>query len=88
LTPALPVDSLAAAAGVATGSLHRHFTGKADFFAALIRAELQRTAQRFTRIAAGDVDAATRALTAYVSSNHVEHPESGCPLPSLTAEVA
>ena len=82
------MDSLAAAAGVTTGSLYKHFEGKSDLFAALIRAELQRTAKRFSAIAPGDLMAATKALAAYLSLNHVKHPEAGCALPSLTPEVA
>lgn len=82
------MDSLAAAAGVTTGSLYKHFEGKSDLFAALIRAELQRTAKRFSAIAPGDFEAATKALAAYLSLNHVKHPEAGCALPSLTPEVA
>ena len=82
------MDSLAAAAGVTTGSLYKHFEGKSDLFAALIRAELQRTAKRFSAIAPGDLEAATKALAAYLSLNHVKHPETGCALPSLTPEVA
>lgn len=82
------MDALAAAAGVTTGSLYKHFEGKSDLFAALIRAELQRTARRFSAIAPGDVEAATKALAAYLSLNHVKHPEAGCVLPSLTPEVA
>jgi TetR/AcrR family transcriptional regulator, transcriptional repressor for nem operon len=82
------MDSLAAAAGVTTGSLYKHFEGKSDLFAALIRAELQRTAKRFSAIEPGDLEAATKALAAYLSLNHVKHPEAGCALPSLTPEVA
>ena len=82
------MDALAAAAGVTTGSLYKHFEGKSDLFAALIRAELQRTAKRFSAIAPGDLEAATKALAAYLSLNHVKHPEAGCALPSLTPEVA
>jgi AcrR family transcriptional regulator len=82
------MDSLAAAAGVTTGSLYKHFEGKSDLFAALIRTELQRTAKRFSAIAPGDLEAATNALAAYLSLNHVKHPEAGCALPSLTPEVA
>ncbi len=82
------MDALAAAAGVTTGSLYKHFEGKSDLFAALMRSELQRTAKRFSAIAPGDVEAATKALAAYLSLNHVKHPEAGCVLPSLTPEVA
>jgi TetR/AcrR family transcriptional repressor of nem operon len=82
------VDALAAAAGVTTGSLYKHFEGKSDLFVALIRSELQRTAQRFSAIAPGDLEAATKSLAAYLSLHHVKHPEAGCALPSLTPEVA
>jgi TetR/AcrR family transcriptional regulator, transcriptional repressor for nem operon len=82
------MDALAAAAGVTAGALYKHFDGKSDLFAALIRYELQRTAQRFAAIAPGDLKAAEKALGAYLSLNHVKHPEAGCALPSLTPEVA
>ena len=82
------MESLAAAAGVTTGSLYKHFEGKSDLFAALIRSELQRTAKRFSVIEPGDLESATNALAAYLSLHHVKHPEAGCALPSLTPEVA
>jgi TetR/AcrR family transcriptional regulator, transcriptional repressor for nem operon len=82
------MDAMAAAAGVTTGSLYKHFDGKSDLFVSVIRAELQRTVDRFGTIAPADRTAASRALASYLSSNHVDHPELGCPLPSLTAEVA
>jgi TetR/AcrR family transcriptional repressor of nem operon len=82
------MNDLAAAAGVTTGSLYKHFEGKSDLFAAMIRSELQRTVQRFSAIAPGNPQAAAKALAAYLSLNHVKHPETGCALPSLTPEVA
>ena len=82
------MNALAAAAGVTTGALYKHFDGKSDLFAALIGSELQRTARRFAVIAPGDLEAARKALAAYLSLNHVKHPEAGCALPSLTPEVA
>jgi TetR/AcrR family transcriptional regulator, transcriptional repressor for nem operon len=85
---ASPVDALAKQAGMTSGAVYQHFAGKADLFAAVIDAELQKTSQRFSHIAAHDVAAAEKALNKYVNQAHVEHPEVGCPLPSLTAEVA
>jgi AcrR family transcriptional regulator len=82
------MGAIAAAAGVTTGSLYKHFDGKSDLFAALIGVELHRTAQRFSVIAPGDREAAAQALAAYLSPHHVRHPEAGCALPSLTPEVA
>ena len=82
------MDAMAAAANVTTGSLYRHFDGKAELLACVVQGELQHTAERFAAIDPGDRMAALRALRAYVSKQHVDHPEQGCPLPSLTAEVA
>jgi TetR/AcrR family transcriptional regulator, transcriptional repressor for nem operon len=80
--------SLAASAGVTTGALYKHFDGKADLFAALITAELERTAQMYDAIDPSDHDGAARSLAGYLSLQHVRHPEQGCPLPSLAPEIA
>lgn len=80
--------SLAASAGVTTGALYKHFDGKADLFAALITAELARTAKMYDGIDPADDASAARSLAAYLSLQHVRHPEQGCPLPSLTPEIA
>ncbi|MFZ6815110.1 TetR/AcrR family transcriptional regulator [Undibacterium sp. Rencai35W] len=78
---------LAAAAGVTTGSLYKHFSGKSDLFAAMITAELKRTADLYDAVDPSDTEQVSRALAGYLSFNHVQHPEAGCPLPSLTPEV-
>jgi AcrR family transcriptional regulator len=82
------VDALAAAAGVTSGSVYKHFSGKSALFAALIEAELKRTAELFASIDPGDADAAEQAMAGYLSPQHLHHPERGCPLPALAAEVA
>jgi TetR/AcrR family transcriptional repressor of nem operon len=82
------LDAMAAAAGVTTGSLYKHFDGKSDLFVSVLQAELQRTAERFAAIAPDEQTAVVWALDSYLSLHHVNHPELGCPLPSLTAEVA
>jgi TetR/AcrR family transcriptional regulator, transcriptional repressor for nem operon len=79
---------LAAAAGVTTGSLYKHFNGKSDLFVALIAAELQRTADLYDGIDPVDTQQVLRALAGYLSLGHVHQPEAGCPLPSLASEVA
>jgi len=82
------MSELAAAAGVTTGSLYKHFGGKADLFASLISAELKRTAQMYDAIEPTDRAGAVKSMNAYLSLRHVKHPEQGCLLPSLTPEVA
>ncbi len=82
------VDAIAAAAGVTSGALYKHFSGKEDLFAALVSTQLERTALRFASVPANDAASAQKALAAYLSLAHVDHPEQGCALPSLTPEVA
>jgi len=82
------IDALAAASGVTSGSLYKHFSGKSDLFAAVLGAELRRSAERFAAVAAGDVKSLEKTLSSYLSVQHVDHPDLGCALPSLTAEVA
>jgi AcrR family transcriptional regulator len=78
---------LAAAAGVTTGSLYKHFSGKSDLFVTMIKAELQRTADLYGAVDAADPAQVSRALAGYLSLGHVQHPGVGCPLPALTPEV-
>jgi TetR/AcrR family transcriptional regulator, transcriptional repressor for nem operon len=78
---------LAAAAGVTTGSLYKHFSGKSDLFVAMITAELKRTSDMYGAIDATNPVEVSRSLAGYLSLSHVKHPEMGCPLPSLTPEI-
>lgn len=57
-------------------------------FASLISAELKRTALMYEAIDPSDRKGAVKSMTSYLSLKHVQHPERGCPLPSLTSEVA
>jgi AcrR family transcriptional regulator len=82
------VDELAAAAGVTSGSVYKHFGGKSELLAAIVEAELARSAALFSAVPAGDQARLDRVLAAYLSPQHVAHPEAGCPLPSLSADVA
>jgi AcrR family transcriptional regulator len=79
--------SLAASAGVTTGALYKHFDGKADLFAAVITAELERTAKMYDGFDPADDASAAKSLAGYLSLQHVRHPEQGCPLPSLTPDI-
>jgi TetR/AcrR family transcriptional regulator, transcriptional repressor for nem operon len=79
---------LAAAAGVTTGSLYKHFNGKSDLFVALVTAELKRTADLYATVDPADNLQIKRALGSYLSMSHVTQPGAGCPLPSLTPEIS
>jgi AcrR family transcriptional regulator len=82
------VDDLAAAAGVTSGAVYKHFGGKSELLATIIEAELRRSAARFASVPAGDPAKLDQALAAYLSPEHVGQPELGCALPSLATDVA
>jgi TetR/AcrR family transcriptional regulator, transcriptional repressor for nem operon len=82
------VGALAGAAGLTTGSLYKHFDNKDALFAALIKAELQRTVSRIADIKPGDIEAMLNSMSGYLSMSHVGLPEKGCLIPSLAADVA
>ncbi|MEY4295680.1 MAG: hypothetical protein RLY82_1368 [Pseudomonadota bacterium] len=82
------VDALAGAAGLTTGSLYKHFDNKDALFSALITAELDKTRRRYDGVEAGDFLAMQKILIGYLSMSHVVDAASGCPVPSLAAEVA
>lgn len=78
------VDALMAAAGLTAGGFYAHFKSKLELLSALIDREMGRARERF------DVDsdaALAKAIQIYLSLAHVEHPQFGCPLPSLSTEV-
>jgi TetR/AcrR family transcriptional regulator, transcriptional repressor for nem operon len=82
------VDELAAAAGVTSGSVYKHFGGKSELLAAIVAAELARSEALFAAVPAGDAAELDKVLAGYLSPKHAQHPESGCALPSLTPDVA
>lgn len=82
------VDDLAAAAGVTSGAVYKHFDGKSELLAAIVAAELARSKAMFDTVPDGNAARLDKVIAGYLSPAHVEHPESGCPLPSLTPEIA
>ncbi|RFD32545.1 TetR family transcriptional regulator [Pseudomonas sp. GL93] len=82
------VDGLMGAAGLKGSSFYHHFASKQDLLGEVIQAELEGSRERFAcKPDASKQDALKQAL-AYMSVRHIESPEEGCVLPSLSAEVA
>jgi AcrR family transcriptional regulator len=82
------VDALSRAAGVTSGAFYKHFEGKEALLAAIVESELEATRARFSSADARSAESLFRAIDAYLSLAHVRHPEGGCVLPALAAEVA
>lgn len=79
------VDGLMAAAGLTSGAFYTHFRSKGDLLEAIIENELKRSIELFSNKSS---EQAVAAAESYLSQAHVAHPESGCAVPSLAAEIA
>ena len=84
------VAGLMARAGLTHGAFYAHFESKDDLVAHAITYMFEETYQRFfTRTEHPDpAIAMEKLIDAYLSTRHREHPERGCPLPSLAGELA
>ncbi|WAG79254.1 TetR/AcrR family transcriptional regulator [Metapseudomonas furukawaii] len=83
------VDGLMKAIGLTGGAFYSHFPSKDDLFSAIVQRELSRSLiGRITQESGFSRDRLDRCLDHYLSMAHVRHPESGCAIPALGAEIA
>ena len=80
------VHSLMKAIGLSGGAFYNHFSSKDELFASIVERELRQSLERLG--ADQDRDKLERCLKHYLSMSHVDHPETGCALPVLGAEIA
>lgn len=83
------VDALMQAAGVTSGAFYSHFSSKTDLLKALIQSELLASREMW----AGNPHETAEEwidfeLDRYLNLAHIKHPEAGCALPPLAAEIA
>ena len=84
------VDKVMEEAGLTAGGFYAHFASKD----ALLAEALEHYATKNTgKFEGGQKDASDREqvkaiVDRYLTASHRRHPERGCPLPSLAAEVA
>ena len=71
------------------GGVYAHFESKDDLVGGVIRDGFDHASDRFeSRFAGLQGEAWLRAwVQGYLSEGHLEHPEIGCPLPSMSAEI-
>jgi TetR/AcrR family transcriptional repressor of nem operon len=83
------VDALMQAAGVTSGAFYSHFASKNDLLKAVITQELTNSREGWLRNPHTDAEKwLDFELERYLNLRHVRHPEAGCMLPSLGAEIA
>ncbi|RON00975.1 TetR family transcriptional regulator [Pseudomonas brassicacearum] len=82
------VDGLMKAIGLSGGAFYSHFSSKDELFSSIVERELCQSLERLSGNGELSRTRLERCLKHYLSMAHVEHPESGCALPALGAEIA
>jgi TetR/AcrR family transcriptional repressor of nem operon len=85
----MSVDTLMSAAGLTGGAFYVHFGSKEELFVEIIGSALDRSAQMLgPQEGETPLEWVAKAFDNYLTVGHVRHPESGCVLPALGAEIA
>ncbi len=79
------MDALLAAAGMTTGAFYSQFRSKPELLHAIVQHELEKTLVAFEGKSLNEM---LQALRFYLSRSHALHPEQGCAIPTLGAEIA
>jgi TetR/AcrR family transcriptional repressor of nem operon len=84
------VAGLMAKAGLTHGAFYAHFESKEDLVAQAVAQMFDESYQRFlARTEHPDPAVAIeKFIDSYLSARHRDHPDNGCPLPSLSGELA
>jgi TetR/AcrR family transcriptional repressor of nem operon len=85
----MSVDTLMSAAGLTGGAFYAHFGSKEELFVEIIGQELGRSAEMLApQEGEMPLEWLSKAFDNYLTVGHVRHPESGCVVPALGAEIA
>ena len=82
------VDALMSAIGLTGGAFYSHFRSKDELFATLVEREMENSAEMLAGTEESPPDHVAKCLRSYLSTYHALHPESGCALTTLGAEIA
>ena len=82
------VDALMGAIGLTGGAFYSHFKSKDELFGALIEREMDNSSEMLAGNEDSPPDHVAKSLRGYLSTYHALHPESGCALTTLGAEIA
>lgn len=78
-------------AGLTQGGFYAHFASKDDLIANAVPVMFDDTYKYFLEDSRGDVSPAqaiSNFVDRYLSEEHRDHPERGCPIPTLSGELA
>lgn len=76
--------------GLTHGGFYRHFESKEELLIEAVANAIEEIATRLVRVAEGAPSGRRleAIITAYLSSDHVEHPEAWCALAALSGDIA
>ena len=83
------VAEIMAEAGLTHGGFYAHFPNKEALVAAAVEEAFGQSRRRFARMTEGMApgDALTTFVESYVSSDHRDNPQRGCPISTLTSDL-
>jgi TetR/AcrR family transcriptional repressor of nem operon len=83
------VDQIMKAAGLTAGGFYAHFKSKDDLLVAVLTENLSSAKERLSGglESLQGVEKVQAMLSAYLSREHRDHPERGCPLPAIASEI-
>jgi len=88
----ISVSEIMANAGLTVGGFYRHFESKDELFQEALKRSMGETIALLQRSGRGSESQGLawlrRAAAAYLTPEHRDLPEKGCPLPAVTAEVS
>ncbi len=84
------VADVMASAGLTHGGFYAHFASRDELVGEAIRFALLQSAQRIylSALKSGDTPGYSKLIQRYLTSEHRDHPGSGCAIASLGAEIA
>jgi len=82
------VDALMGAIGLTGGAFYSHFPSKQALFEAVIEREMANSSDMLAGDGSSAPDHVAKRLRGYLSTFHATHPEQGCALPTLGAEIS
>jgi len=80
------IATLMADAGLTNGAFYAHFTSKDDLVASVVQEELRLQAATLDQLAPG-VAGVEQLVRAYLSPEHRDHRDAGCPSAALLDEI-
>jgi AcrR family transcriptional regulator len=80
------IAALMADAGLTNGAFYAHFASKEDLVASVVQEELRLQCASLNKLAPG-VAGVEQLVRAYLSPEHLDHRETGCPSAALLAEI-